>query len=153
MRRATRLLAALAMGTALVVGLLPGAAQAAPKDDSVTATVATEVDVQPLGIHSCDPGDFCAYYLRNFTGGFLHAWAGSDSNWSNNYIQNGATINNNDMSWWNRGNPCSGCDVVRVFDNTGYAAPRTICLARGQQVAVYAPAENRGSSHSWYGSC
>jgi hypothetical protein len=145
-------MAALAMGAASVIGLLPGTAVAAPKEQPAKATVATEVDLQPLGIHTCDPGDFCAYYLRNLTS-YLYAWAGSDANWSNNYLPTAVSINNNDMSWWNRGNPCVGCDIVRVFDNPGYGAPMTLCVGRGSQVFVYTPAENRGSSHSWYGSC
>lgn len=152
MTRTRRFVAVLAMGAALVIGLAPGVAQAAPKDDTAKATVAVEVDVQPLGAHTCDPGDFCAYYLRNFVGN-LYAWAGSDSNWSNNYLPNGASINNNDMSWWNRGTPCTGCDHVRVFDNAGYGAPVTLCIQPGHQILVSVSAENRGSSHSWYGGC
>lgn len=147
MRKQMRLVAALAMGVSLLTGLLPGTAHAAPK-----ATVATVVDVEPLAAHSCDPGDFCAYEVVNFTFS-LYAWAGNDSNWSNNFTASGISINNNDSSWRNRSNPCVGCDAVRVFDNTNYGAPVTVCLTRGQSLASWGPANNRGSSHSWYGGC
>lgn len=117
------------------------------------ATVATVVTApEPLGIYTCDSGDFCAYYYSNFSGG-LYAWSGSDADWRNNYLANGASIDNDDMSWWNRGDPCAGCDAVRVFDGVNFASPRTICLTRGQSVASNSTAANRGSSHSWYGSC
>jgi hypothetical protein len=144
----------LAALTALVVAVaLPTAATAAEPGVQTEATVAT-VAFSPgiLNMHNCDAGDFCAYEHGSFGGG-LYAWAGSDSDWSNNFLNTGPSINNNDQSWWNRGNPCAGCDAVRVFDGKNFAAPRTICLTRGQTVSSLPAAAKRGSSHSWYGSC
>jgi hypothetical protein len=149
-----RMLAFAAVAAGLAIAMVtPGVAAAADKDPADRPTVAAVTEgVAPLGIHTCDPGDFCAYYLSNFAGG-LYAWPGSDNNWTNNILANGASIDNDDMSWWNRGTACAGCDAVRVFDGIGYAAPRTICLTRGQSVSSNPSAANRGSSHSWYGSC
>jgi hypothetical protein len=152
-RTAVRALLPVAVAAGFAIALVtPSVAMAAPKDPKDAPTVATVTEVVPLAAHSCDSGDFCAYHLSNFGGG-VYAWPGSDSNWSNNYLANGASIDNDDMSWWNRGTSCAGCDAVRVFANAGYATPRTICLTRGQAISSNSAAANRGSSHSWYGSC
>jgi hypothetical protein len=152
-KTATRLAA---LASLLVTVALPTAATAATNQDADRQKMATAASVTTapgtLGVYNCDPGDFCAYWLEDFQPP-LYSWAGSDSDWTNNYLSNGVAINNQDLSWWNRGNPCAGCDAVRVFDGKNFAAPRTICLTRGQIVSSSPTAGNRGSSHSWYGSC
>lgn len=152
-RTVMRLAALTVLGVVLVTpGIAaahPDSAAANPKEPTVAAVVAAP---EPRGAHSCDSGDFCAYYLSNYAGG-VYAWAGNDGDWRNNILPNGASIDNDDMSWRNRGTACAGCDAVRVFDGVNFAAPRTICLTRGQSVAFNPGAANRGSSHSWYGGC
>ncbi len=149
MRLAALTVLAFAVASPAAAGADPGLSGGTQKEPTVATVITTP---EPLGVHSCDPGDFCAYYLTNYVGG-AYAWVGSDADWRNNFLANGASIDNDDMSWKNRGNPCAGCDAVRVFDGIQYETPMTICLTRGQSVPFRPAAANRGSSHSWYGGC
>jgi hypothetical protein len=104
-------------------------------------------------LNGCASGDFCVYPLPGF-GGRPYAWSGNDANWTNNYYCCGfGTVNDNDHAWTNNGTACAGCDHVRVFLNINYGGGVTICLKRGQAFTAPNPAANKGSSHSWYGSC
>lgn len=68
-------------------------------------------------------------------------------------------VKNDDMSWYNRGYYCRGCDHVRIYDtdnNKGVGVGLTLCLHRGQKGswtngAVHA--RDRADRHIWGGEC
>jgi hypothetical protein len=119
-----------------------------------TLTSASHAAAPANSLFLCPSGEFCVYSLPGF-GGAVYGWVGNDSDWHDNYYPGGifGSVNNNDHSWTNNGTACSGCDHVRVFRYTNYGGGVTICLSRGQAVSANANAADKGSSHSWYGSC
>jgi|SRR5215831_2284131 len=163
MRTTLRLaILAAALATALAVsGALPsGASTTTPRAPAHAAALVglnqAAAPAAPAALFRCPSGDFCVYSLPGF-GGAIYGWSGNDANWSNNYFNLGSgifvTVNNYDHSWTNNGTACAGCDHVRVFNGTNYGGGRTICLNRGQAVSANSSAADKGSSHSWYGSC
>ena len=162
MRTTLRLaILAAALATALAVsGAIPSGATTAttlapaPAAALTSLTQTSAPAAAAAKLFGCPSGDFCVYSLPGF-GGELYGWSGNDANWTNNYYPGGifGTVNDNDHSWVNNGTACAGCDHVRVFKNINYGGGMTICLARGQAVSANASAADKGSSHSWYGSC
>lgn len=102
---------------------------------------------------SCDPGDFCMWYLTNYSGG-LYEWSGSDSNLGNDHFENAdsfATVTNNTESVHNYGVPAT-YDDVRAYDGTGYSGAST-CYPRGARISDLGGWNNRISSYRWVTSC
>ncbi|MBS2962960.1 peptidase inhibitor family I36 protein [Actinocrinis puniceicyclus] len=153
-----RAMATLSAATAaLAIGLgfaVPTAANAATKSAAHTGTYAAAKPavVTPDSGTSCTSGDLCVYYLQNF-GGPVYGFLSNDANWTNNYFSNGATVNDNDESWWNNGTSCAGCSAVSVYKNINYGGGVDICLRLGQYVAVKTSVQDQGSSDSWHSSC
>ncbi|MDX3534513.1 peptidase inhibitor family I36 protein [Streptomyces sp. MB09-01] len=104
------------------------------------------------GTGACASGNFCAWYLTNYDGPSA-SWSGNDANWSDNYLSNGANIDNDDRSWRNNGTSCAGCDHVRIYDGYNYSG-QIACLHFGDE-GWYPNANpaDRGSSHRWGGEC
>jgi Peptidase inhibitor family I36 len=156
--RTTRL-AAFAAGLLLTLAApgataLQGATARAPAH-AATLTSSSHASAPAVlsSLDGCASGDFCVYSLNYFEGA-KYSWSGNDADWHDNYYCCGyGSVNNNDYSWVNNGTACAGCDHVRVFRYTNYGSPVTICLKRGQAVGAANPADGKGSSHSWYGSC
>jgi hypothetical protein len=155
-----------ALVLAFAIGLATPAAAGSPPatgpaSDGVAvepadASIAAEGTIIDVGAQGCPSGFFCIWVLPGF-GGVGYGWTGSDRDWRDAIIRpiggNPVPANDRDRSWVNHGTSCAGCDHVRVYDGVNYSIARTICLARGQEVASRPAASGRGASHSWYGSC
>jgi hypothetical protein len=102
---------------------------------------------------SCDPGDFCLWYLTGYSGG-LYEYSGSDSRLDNDHFENintNAIVNNNTESAFNYGNPAS-YDDVRAYDGLGYTGA-SFCIPRGGRISNLGGWNNRISSYKWVTSC
>ncbi len=143
--------AALVLGAGFAV---PAAANAATQTAAHTSTsvAAKPAAPTPNTGTSCTSGDLCVYYLQNFSGP-VYGFVSNDANWTNHYFSNGATVNDNDESWWNNGTSCAGCSAVSVYKNINYSGGVDICLSLGQFVGVKTSVQDQGSSDSWHASC
>jgi hypothetical protein len=113
-----------------------------PRRALVAATIATLLGAAALlalspapasaGYGSCDPGDFCLYYLGNSdpAGGIYH-FGGSDSTLRNDRFERNHTdtiVANNAASAWNNGNPATRDDVI-IYSSVGHTG-RHACIRR-----------------------
>jgi hypothetical protein len=95
-------------------------------------------------------GYFCAWFYQNGDG-WIYKSAGNGW-WPD-------PVKNDDMSWYNRGYYCYGCDHVRIYDadnNKGLGSGLTLCVHRGQKGSWSdgaSHARNRGDRHTWGGEC
>ncbi|MFP3989135.1 peptidase inhibitor family I36 protein [Streptomyces sp. E11-3] len=104
---------------------------------------------------SCPKGSVCVWDGTNFRGG-RYSWSGNDSNWHNNYWNNGSgKVANDDSSWYNNGYAQTDYDHVRVYDYNSYSGRMTLCLhyGPGTEVSSNSGANNDGQSHRWGGEC
>lgn len=105
----------------------------------VTGVPLTAEAAQDNGNSSCVILDYCAYTSPNF-GGSIWTWFGDDNIWP-------TVINNKEDSVWNR----SGTYTVRVYDGTGFS--NYIYCTPPNSFYGTMGINNRGSSHTWNGSC
>jgi hypothetical protein len=100
---------------------------------------------------SCDPGEFCMWYLTNFGGG-LYEFSGSDSSLANDHFENANTssiVDNNTESVWNRGtSDPNGYVHVVVYDGASYTGAG-LCVVQGRKANLPASWQNRISSYRW----
>ncbi len=100
------------------------------------------------GAPACPSGSFCAWQHSSYSG-HREAWYGDDHYWGNN-----DNINNQDSSWVNHGVTGPGVkSCVQVYDGYFLGGEETIRLAAGQEIGYFAPANDRGSSHTWTDNC
>jgi hypothetical protein len=115
------------------------------------AFIATSPGTASAATGSCDPGDFCMYYLFNQSGG-LYEFSGSDSNLANDHFENTNTdqvVNNNTFSVWNRGvNDPNGLVDVVVFDGFN-STGAGLCVRQGHKVNLPGGWLDRISSYKW----
>ena len=113
------------------------------------ALVAGPVSTAQAATGTCDPGDFCLYYLFNRSGG-LYEYSGSDSNLANDKFENQQTnqsVDNNTFSAWNRGTGSGLIDVL-VYDGPGYSSTAR-CIRQGRVVNNLGSFNNKVSSYRW----
>ncbi|MDX6680907.1 MAG: hypothetical protein QOG94_946 [Solirubrobacteraceae bacterium] len=126
--------------TVLVCALLGLAGAMATSPGSASAATGT-----------CDPGEFCMYYLTNFAGG-LYEFGGSDSNLNNDHFENantGSIVGNNTESVWNRGvSNSSGLVHVLVYSGTSYTGS-ALCVTQGRKANLPSNWQNNIESYRW----
>lgn len=105
----------------------------------VTAAPRTAEAAQDDGNSTCVVLDYCAYTGTSFSGS-VWTWFGDDNIWP-------SVITNKEDSVWNR----SGTYTVRVYDGTGFSS-YIYCTPPNSSYATMG-INNRGSSHTWNGSC
>lgn len=116
-----------------------GAAIAAIATAVLAAVPITAHAVQDNGNSSCVVLDYCAYTGSGFSGS-IWTWFGDDNIWP-------TVINNKEDSVWNR----SSTYTVRVYDGTGFSS-YIYCTPPNSSYGSMG-VNNRGSSHTWNGSC
>ncbi|HEV7808426.1 MAG TPA: peptidase inhibitor family I36 protein [Solirubrobacteraceae bacterium] len=118
---------------------------------SLAGAMATSPGTASAATGTCDPGDFCMYYLTNFGGG-LYEFGGSDSNLNNDRFENddtSAIVGNNTESVWNRGvSDPNGLVHVVVYSGTGFTGS-ALCVTQGRKANLPPNWRNDIESYRW----
>jgi peptidase inhibitor family I36 len=117
----------------------------------LASALATSPGTASAATGTCDPGEFCMYYLTNFRGG-LYEFSGSDSNLNNDHFENSQTnqiVGNNTESVWNRGvSDPSGLNHVLVYSGPSFTGS-AMCVTRGRKANLPANWQNNIESYRW----
>lgn len=102
----------------------------------------------------CQSGYFCAWYYGDYTGPSIKRTG--NASWPGGSETGDGEIRNDDLSWYNHGTACSGCDHVRIRD--WGTSSNTLCVHRGawgssREGGAAGRAANRGDAHTWGGEC